>query len=79
MQKIKEIYQGFKNSIFKVEEIELLAKKRLVFCRSCSFNINNKCSKNKCEIIDNKEICGCNCYINKKVRSPKSKCPKGNW
>lgn len=63
------IFEGFKNYIFKDEQIEKLAEERLKKCFNCTTRTDNKCDKLKG---------GCGCYIEIKARSG-SKCPKGKW
>jgi hypothetical protein len=67
IEKFDEIVSGWKNYMFKSEEVESIAKKRLITCLNCEHITKNKrCSK-------------CGCFIPAKVRSLKSKCPKGFW
>lgn len=67
MNKLSEIYSGWKNMTIKNPEIEELAKNRAKICIACEKLRNNKTCK----------ICGC--YIPAKVRSPKSRCPLTKW
>ena len=64
--KLKEIYQGWKNLVWKDPEIEKIAKERALICARCPFNVDNKCNK-------------CGCYLPAKTRSINSKCPDGKW
>lgn len=52
--------------------------RRRKICASCTTNVNGKCSKKVCEVIDNRRTCGCGCYIEKKIKSSKP-CPKNKW
>lgn len=70
MSQLEEILQGFKNLLFKDETIEAEANKRLSICYPCPVRDNMRCSKAKG---------GCGCLLSAKIRSPKSKCPKGKW
>lgn len=70
MGQIKEIFEGWINDLFKNEEVEKLAKKRLKICFECPIRTDNKCDKSKG---------GCGCPLKKKARSPSSKCPKNYW
>lgn len=70
MGQANEIFQGFKNLIFKDEDIEPLAEERLKICHVCPIRDDTRCSKANG---------GCGCYLEAKVRSPKSKCPKDKW
>jgi hypothetical protein len=59
---LKEIYDGWKNVIFKNAKIEKLAKDRIKLCVGCDEFTKLKTCKN------------CGCYMPAKVRSIKSKC-----
>jgi radical SAM superfamily enzyme len=66
MSQVQEIYQGFKNLLFKDEEIEKLADARLNICFECP---NRK-----------EYTCGlCGCFLKAKVRSIQSTCPIDKW
>jgi hypothetical protein len=64
--KIKEIFDGWKNDLFRTPEIEALAKERAEVCASCEHNIENKCN-----------LCGC--PLSKKTRSETTNCPDNRW
>ena len=70
MSQAQEIYQGFKNLIFKDEKIEVEAEKKLKICFECPFRGERfgipKCNK-------------CGCVISAKARSSNSKCPDKRW
>ena len=67
MNKFNEIISGWKNYMFKSEEIEKIAKDRLLICLECEkFTKRNTCSK-------------CGCYIPAKVRSERNRCPLKKW
>ncbi len=70
MSQTKEILDGFYNLIFPDNEVEEIAKKRLVICYECPIRTNNKCDKAKG---------GCGCYLAAKTRSVNSSCPKNKW
>ena len=63
---LNEIFEGFKNSIFKNEQVEKISEKRLKICFECPFRNENRCGK-------------CGCFLNTKTRSLKSKCPENKW
>jgi len=67
MSRLDEIYDGWKNYIFRTPEIELMAKERMSICVECEF----------LSIFDICEVCYC--PAQKKVRSPKSHCLKNKW
>lgn len=70
MGQIKEIFEGWLNDLFKTEEIENLAKKRLEICFKCPIRTDNKCDKSKG---------GCGCWLSAKTRSKNSSCPLKKW
>ena len=66
LKKGQEILSGFKNLIFKDEEIEKTAEVRMKFCFECPHKKDLRCGK-------------CGCILSAKIRSEKSSCPVGNW
>lgn len=70
MSQINDIFQGFKNLIFKDEKIEPIAETRLAICYPCPARTDNKCDRSKG---------GCGCFLKAKVRSLSSSCPKQKW
>lgn len=77
VKNLDKIAEGTFNTIFKKENVELIAKERMDIC-------------NKCELIDNQgdkcfapgtgPCCGdCGCSLKFKIRSLSSECPKGKW
>jgi hypothetical protein len=66
-EKLKEIYDGWKNYIFPNPETEKQAKERMAICIQCpKLLLNNICSK-------------CGCFTPAKVRNSKSYCPLKKW
>lgn len=65
-----EIFQGFKNYIFKDEKIEIEAERRLQICFECPIRTDKRCDGSKG---------GCGCWIELKARSLNSKCPKDKF
>lgn len=65
-KKAQEIYDGWKNDLFRTPEIEAMAKARAEICSTCFYNINNTCSQ-------------CGCPLSKKTRSETSECPMKKW
>lgn len=71
MSQIKEIFDGFKNLIFKDDEkVEALAETRMKICFECTIRTDSKCDRDKG---------GCGCYIKAKIRSVGSQCPLKKW
>ena len=67
---LSEIYEGWKNLVFKNKKIEALAISRLLICGQCEVRTEGYCDKVKG---------GCGCPLKAKTRSPKSKCPLKKW
>lgn len=75
MVKSKEIFEGWKNLVFKKEHVERIAKARLNICNTCEWHSKHH---NKPHRPD--EHCvHCGCTIAAKVRSMKSECPIAKW
>lgn len=64
--KIKSIVNGYKNLIWKKEQLEPLFQQRLNTCSNCSENIGGIC-----------KLCGC--IIQAKTRSISEVCPANYW
>jgi len=72
-----KIFEGVKNSIFKQEHIEEIARSRMLICEDCFF-IDKEGSK--CYMPGTQPCCGdCGCKLSFKTRSLSSECPKGKW
>lgn len=65
-----EIYDGWKHLIFKDDQVEEVATKRLKVCGDCPIRSRGFCDSRKG---------GCGCLLEAKVRSLNSVCPKGLW
>ena len=65
-EKIGSIITGWKNVLWKSEEIEKEAIRRIEICSICGSNHNNKCSQ-------------CGCWIPAKARSMRETCPINKW
>jgi hypothetical protein len=64
--KTKNIVDGWKNLLFRDEQIEALAKTRLKTCGECPHQKGF--------------ICGlCGCPLKAKSRAVNDKCPDGRW
>jgi hypothetical protein len=86
MSKAKEIFDGFFNLVKKEinvldDNTKQLAIKRSEICKACPANIDSKCSKKVMikDLISNKKVQGCGCYLPSKVLSPTSQCPANKW
>lgn len=67
MNRLSEIFEGWKNFTFPNADVEKVAKKRMEICVNCT-NLNQR---NICRL--------CGCYMPAKVRSPKSHCRIQKW
>lgn len=66
LNKLMNIYDGWKNLVFPNPEVERMAKGRAEVCASCDENKNNICGK-------------CGCYVPAKCRAKEDKCPLNKW
>ena len=74
MSKIQEIYQGWKNLIFRNEQVEDSALNRLNKCNECPHRSNYP---DNVSITSTCKLCGC--VLKAKVRSTNSTCPDKRW
>lgn len=66
INKILEIYHGWRNYIFRDYKVEKIAKERLKICSTCEFYKLYICTK-------------CTCPGAGKARSLESQCPENKW
>ena len=67
-----KIFEGVKNSVFKKEHIEEIARERLKICEDC---VHMDTEGSKCEVPGTQPCCGkCGCSLKFKVRSLASGC-----
>lgn len=73
----EQILEGIKNSIFKKEDVEIIAEDRRKICNTCPFiDTEGK----ECAMIGTQPCCGkCGCSLHLKTRSLSSSCPEGFW
>lgn len=72
-----KILEGIKNSIFKQEHIEEIAKLRNYICEVCP-HLDTK--GDKCAIPGTQNCCSlCGCSLKLKLRSLSSACDDGRW
>lgn len=76
-----QILEGVTNSIFKREDVELIATERMEICRAC--NLYDTLGTG-CVVIGTEPCCdqtkgGCGCSLGFKTRSLSSDCPLGKW
>jgi hypothetical protein len=86
INKKKEIFNGFFNLV--KDELNLLdkntkklAETRANICKGCPANVNKICNALVMvqDIVTNKSVPGCGCYLPAKVLSKESKCPANKW
>ena len=74
---LNEITAGVINTLFKKENVELIAKTRMDICKSCDVFDGEG---DKCFAPGTQPCCGdCGCSLGFKTRSLSSECPKGYW
>lgn len=70
MEKIIEIYNGWKNLVIKQSDIEDMSAWRMEICNDCDKKVNQL----------GMDVCGeCGCPLMSKTRSPQSECPLSKW
>lgn len=88
LEQVGQIVEGWTNDFLGKEKE--LSEKRMSICKKCplfdakAIKCNNKkCYNKKTNEIStspaNGFICGCGCYLTKKTKAVKAKCPLGNW
>lgn len=86
MIQISQILQGW-GRVFLDEfgqlnpQVKAESERRLSICNTCSFRVDNTCSKSQQgrNEITNKLTRGCGCNISAKSMADKSECPAGKW
>ena len=70
-----------RNSIFKREDVEEIAKHRMSICQACDLYTENDegCMVAGTSPCCNQTLGGCGCSLGFKTRSLSSECPKGHW
>jgi len=67
MNRLLEIYDGWKNLVFENPEVEGEAKRRMAICDACPLLSTH----NYCDL--------CHCYMPAKVRNLESRCKDKKW
>ena len=70
LEQLGQIYEGWKNLIFKNKQVEDVALPRLEICAKCPIRTNGICDSSKG---------GCGCSLSLKTRALSSECPLGKW
>lgn len=74
---IGEVAEGWWNLIFKPEDIEKEAQKRISICNLCEYKDT---TDKACKVPLSNPCCSlCGCPIASKTRSTNSECPIGKW
>jgi hypothetical protein len=78
-----QIIEGITNSIFKREDVEMIAEERMKICRKCPSNLYDEKGEG-CMVIGTGPCCdmtkgGCGCSLGFKTRSLSSGCELGHW
>jgi len=75
LEKLGQIYEGWKNLIIEDPEVEKVALPRLEICAKCPIRTNGICDSTKS--VNGVKGCGCNTAA--KARCLTCKCPIGKW
>ena len=74
---IGKITEGVSNTVFKKQNVEVIAKMRMDICNNCEL-IDNEGSE--CFAANTQPCCSaCGCSLKFKTRSLSSECPQGHW
>lgn len=78
-----QIIEGIANSVFKKEDIEIVAEHRLSICKECPSHLYDE-TGDGCMVTGTGPCCdqtkgGCGCSLGFKTRSLSSSCEKGHW
>jgi len=73
--------EGIKNSIFKKEDVELIAQHRMQICKDCAlYDVQGDgCMVPGTQPCCNINMGGCGCSLTLKTRSLSSDCPMNHW
>lgn len=76
-----QIFEGLKNSIFRREDVEEIAKERMEICAQCdTFDKEGSgCLAPGTHPCCDQTKGGCGCSLELKTRSLSSACPKNKW
>lgn len=77
MSQIKQIVEGWTNVVFKKDDVETLAAKRLEICEACEWHSKNN---NTAKIKRPDDHCTkCGCPLMSKTRCVSCACPIEKW
>lgn len=79
-KKKDRIFEGIRNSIFKREDVEAIAEKRLQICRSNACSFHDPLGQSQAAVMKGVESCAsCGCKLAWKTRALSDGCPQGLW
>ena len=78
-----QILEGIANSVFKREDVEIIAQHRMAICKKCPSKCYDETGKG-CMMPGTQPCCderngGCGCSLSLKTRSLSSECPNYHW
>ena len=75
-----KILEGVRNAIFKREDVEVIAEKRLGICRTNKCGYYDRLGESAAAVVKGVESCGsCGCKLSWKSRALSDECPEGYW
>jgi len=76
-----QILEGIKNSVFKKEDVEAVAERRLSICKKCKLydEEGEGCFVPGTQPCCNEKKGGCGCSLSLKTRALSSDCPLDKW
>lgn len=79
----EQIVEGITNSVFKREDVEIIANARMNVCKECPSHLYDETGEG-CMIPGTSPCCnlkkgGCGCSLNFKTRSLAASCDAGHW
>lgn len=79
-KKKDQIVEGIKNSIFKKEDVELIANERLSICRTNDCGFYDPLGDSENAVVKGSESCAdCGCKLSFKSRALSDECPNKHW
>ena len=79
-KKKDRIFEGIRNSIFKREDVEAIAEKRLQICRSNACGQHDPNGQSPAAVVKGVESCAsCGCKLAWKTRALSDGCPISFW
>jgi hypothetical protein len=79
-KKKDKIFEGIMHSVFKREDVEAIAEKRLAICRSNTCGYHDPEGQSANAVLKGAESCAsCGCKLAWKTRALSDGCPIGLW